>query len=928
MIHSLSISGTWQFLDDQEEQYTGFPPEAEAFHDTILLPGTTSLAKKGKENPKRETGHLTEVYPYSGTAWFRRNVTIPQNFRGRKMQLFLERTRITRVWVNGDDLGTRNSLCTPHCYDLSAYSNAESITIVIAVNNTHYPIPGGHMTSQDTQTNWNGIIGEMALQFFDTCSIISVKANPKASNRTLTLALKTSGTINMIKVVGKWIRYGEPDEAMPQQILPVLHAADGSFYLKVLLPENAPLWDEYNPVLGKLSLYPYGSDDMTEVIFGLTAFQINKMDFTNHGRKVFLRGKHDAMLFPLTGAAPTNVFEWAKVFLTAKEYGINHYRFHTCCPPEAAFIAADLIGIYLEPEIPFWGTLHSPGEEDYNAEQQAYIAEEGRRILETYGNHPSFAMFSLGNELWGSPERFGKLLRYLKSNESRILFTQGSNNSQFSPAIVPEEDFFVGVRMDRNRLIRGSYASCDRPFGHVQSERPSTMHSYEKAILPDQAALQKSNPLEEVEVQYGTGVRKVKVASASSGILPDRPVISHEIGQYCMFPDFREIEKYTGVLQARNFKIFRERLTRMHMEGQADAFLRCSGKLAVKCYKEEIESAMRSDNLSGFQLLDLQDFSGQGTATVGILNAFMESKGLIEPAKWREFCSDSVLLAQFPEYVLTEDFHAEIKLRHYAPFPVEGAVRYSIQRGTKILNEGELTLSVHGQGLFKVGTISCKLPSASRVHKVSLTLSLPHTQNSYKLWQFPVQEMPALQETKTLCVTTSFEEASSALAKGKRVLFFPETLRKSVTGTYCPDFWCYPMFRKICEEMKLPEPAGTLGLCIQKVHPALDHFRCEEWATPQWYDLVEGTDCAILDDLPIQPIVQMIDNVERCHKLGLLFECCVDNGKLLVCTMHPEKLPDRPEAKQFLKSLLHYASSSLFLPTASLSFPQLLTLFE
>ena len=73
-----------------------------------------------------------------------------------------------------------------------------------------------------------------------------------------------------------------------------------------------------------------------------------------------LRGKHDGLIFPKTGYAPTDVNEWLRVLGIAKSYGINHYRFHTCCPPDAAFTAADLLGIYMEPELPFWGTIALP----------------------------------------------------------------------------------------------------------------------------------------------------------------------------------------------------------------------------------------------------------------------------------------------------------------------------------------------------------------------------------------------------------------------------------------------------------------------------------------------------------------------------------------------------------------------------------------
>lgn len=434
-------------------------------------------------------------------------------------------------------------------------------------------------------------------------------------------------------------------------------------------------WSEYQPALYFL-LYQIDEQDNGFVSFGMRKFCANGTRFTINGKPTMLRGKHDGMIFPRTGYAPTDVNEWIRILQTAKDYGINHYRFHTCCPPDAAFTAADLLGIYMEPELPFWGTVAAPGEEGYQEAEQQYLIALGDQMLDAFGNHPSFVMFSLGNELWGSPERLGEILRHYKARDSRRLYTQGCNNFQHFPLVLPEDDYFVGVRLSKERLIRGSYGMCDAPLGHVQTDRPSTMHQYDTIIFPEQKEDADGEAAEEIEIQYGTGVKKVKVSKSAGGLIPTKPVITHEIGQYEVYPNFREIKKYTGPLKARNFEIFRERLAAKGMLSQAEDFFQCSGALAAACYKEEIEAAMRSQYVAGFQLLDLQDFSGQGTALVGMLDAFMESKGLITPEEWRMFCSDCVLLAQFPSYTLIsgEMFTAKVSMR--TVLPQDGTVEW------------------------------------------------------------------------------------------------------------------------------------------------------------------------------------------------------------------------------------------------------------
>ncbi len=929
MTSTIPLQGVWEFLDDQQKKYTGFPPKAEDFGDTINLPGTTAQAKKGTPNEEREKDFLTEVYPYEGNAWFRTVVEVPEE-HPCSIRLYMERTRTSEVWVNDVRMGTNNSLCTPHVYDLSAFAGCSALELCIRVDNTALPTKGGHMTSPDTQTNWNGILGRFELQFSDTLHRISrLRAIPDAASRSVRIQFQFPGTTNFGWINASWETADGVVSVMDEQEFTFGRMDDGTAFADIPLGEDAPLWDEYHPVICRMKVQVDGCD-AEKVIFGLTDFKAEGHQFTNHGIPVFLRGKHDGMIFPLEGAAPMDLDGWMRVMRIAKSYGINHYRFHTCCPPEAAFLAADLLGIYMEPEIPFWGSLTAPGENGYHAEEQAYLIAEGKRILDAFGSHPSFAMFSLGNELWGNHDRIREVLRFYKQDEKRILFTQGCNNFQFWPSILPEDDFFVGVRLSKDRLIRGSYAMCDAPLGHVQTARPSTMHHYDDLIHPQVPAGDGSaDGAQEIEIQYGTGVKKVRIDQATSGLVPDKPVITHEIGQYCTYPDFREIDKYTGVLQARNFELFRERLEEKGMLDMAYQFFRCSGNLAVQCYKEELEAAMRSEYVAGFQILDIQDFSGQGTALVGILDAFMDSKELIAPKRWRGFCSDRVLLAQFPSYVVNAggEFTAEIALRYYGQEELHGQVMCRFATENDVIAEIPVQADITGQGLFCLGKISFTMPASDQVQRIGFSLQMGEIYNTYSLEVFPKQEMPSL-EAEGICITSDWAQAQAALAEGGKVLYLPNEVKESIEGFYCTDFWCYPMFRSISESMGRPVPVGTLGLCIDNQHPAVCHFHSEPWTTPQWYDIVTHADCAILDDTPIRPIVQMIDNFERNHKLGILFECSVGDGALLVCTARLSEIADRVETAQFARGILDYVQSPAFRPETRVTPAQLSALFS
>lgn len=223
-----------------------------------------------------------------------------------------------------------------------------------------------------------------------------------------------------------------------------------------------------------------------------------------------------------------------------------------------------------------------------------------------------------------------------------------------------------------------------------------------------------------VQLKYNMEqVQKGEDCKNISGIIPDIPVISHEIGQYAMYPNFKEIEKYTGSLKARNFEVFKKRLEEKGLEHLAEKYFQCSGKLAVTCYKEELEAAFRSKKLAGFQLLDLQDFSGQGTALVGILDAFLDPKGIVTEEEWRSFCSDAVLLARFSKYnyISKEEFSAHVQLTYFRNTPLNKfKVLWELKDNRIIYEEGEFIVSdIEDENYIDIGDIHFKMPVTSSV---------------------------------------------------------------------------------------------------------------------------------------------------------------------------------------------------------------------
>lgn len=923
----INLWGKWEFELDSNKKGIEETYFKRNLSECITLPTTTSEAKKGSENQERNIGYLTDPYLFEGYAWYAKELVVSEKDLNKTIQLVLERTRISHVWLDENYIGSYDSLCTSHVYDLSSYMTKTHHKLTVMVDNTGYPTRGGHMTSPDTQTNWNGILGEISLHIYERVYLSHIRINSNAKEKSVTVRAKLNGKneyVLNVRALGKHTSFKEA----------CYQVQGDEIEFTYCLGEQAVLWSEYTPVTYELVIDIIEDGKCLESSthsFGIRAFKAEGSQFKINGETAFLRGKHEGLIFPLTGYAPMDVEEWKKVMHTAKFYGINHYRCHTCCPPEAAFIAADELGIYLEPELPFWGTIISPEDENHNEEEQAYLINEGYRILDEFGNHPSFVMMSLGNELWGSQQVLNTILGNYKAYDDRHLYTQGSNNFQFSPCILENDDFFCGVRFSRDRLFRGSYAMCDAPQGHIQMERPNTVHDYDEIIRPTLLEDKQKGEAGSVQIQYGTGVKKVDLIEAEE-LIPNVPVLSHEIGQYEVFPCFEEIEKYVGVLKPRNLGVFKERLEETGFGHKARAYFEASGKLAMDCYKNELEAAFRSHELAGFQVLDLQDFSGQGTALVGVLDAFMESKGLIEAKAWRAFCSDTVLMARFKDYVChaNEAFEANIEIAYYRPEVIRHAsLKIEMLCSNEKIYSEEIQVGDITCGHTKLHHLVVKLPTFEKTEKIELILEVAGTevQNHYTLWCYP--ESKEIDCTKDLLVSSQLEETCRGLEAGQSVLFFPPMTENphSIEGTYCTNFWNYPMFKSISESVGKPIPIGTMGLLINNEHPALKDFASETYTTPQWFDIVNHSRSTILDGMGIEPIVQTIDNFERNHMLGLIYEVQVAKGKLLVCTAQLNELGESRPAKWLVKSLVQYVQSEQFAPSKAITLKQLKELY-
>ena len=821
---AIGLKGQWQFALDTanigiEQQWY-----LSELIDTINLPGTTDSNQKGFLNSDTTTMHLNRVYKYEGAAWYRKKVIIPENFTDKHIELYLERTRSSKVWIDSTFIGGSRLLQSPQQFDVSGYLTPGEHYITIRINNDLKLTPYGnvHIYSDDTQTNWNGIIGKIFLEASAKTFISDLRVFPDIDKQKVEVELEIDNQLNLnnldIELLVEKTINGKTSRLKSQKINT---ACQGKIKLEYSLGKACSLWDEYDQPIYHLTAVISNGEirDSRTVAFGMRRFSVSGTQFSINGRTTFLRGKHEAAVFPLTGYPPMDVDDWVRVYRIARSYGINHYRFHSYCPPEAAFTAADQEGIYIQAELPFWGGLESDSVANM-------LREEGFAMLKTYANHPSFVMFSHGNEIWSGHDHVEKNILAFKEYDHRPLYTMGSNNNI---GYVPPRDcsnFFIGARtpyahdtiLTHTRL---THAFADaRDGGILNTETPST------------------------EVNYDYAVAQLKI-----------PVISHEIGQYQIFPDFSEIDKYTGVLRAWNLVVFRDRLRKAGMAGMDSIFQKASGAWSALCYKAEMEAALRTKGLAGFQLLDLQDFPGQGTALVGILDAFMDSKHVITPEVWRQSCNDVVLLLEFPKYCWTnnETFHAKAVVANYSRKTISSPLIWEIikQDGAIIANGTFSDSGFTNGGLTAAGEINTDLSSVTEAEKLTINISIPGTDytNSYPLWVYPSKATVQIPG-KVIVAEKLNKQVLFELQNGARVLLFPQTedvQGESYPGLFPPEFWNYGMFKGISEWVKKPVSPGTLGLLMNPQHPLFNSFPTDYHTNWQWFSIIKASNSMILD---------------------------------------------------------------------------------
>lgn len=850
---TVPLAGDWRF----EIAGTNAAGFTRALPGKIKLPGTIDDARLGPLNTKPPT--LEGPYrlsDYAGPAWYQRDIEIPTAWSGQRVTLFLERCRwVTTVWLDDKRIGSQDSLIAPHVYDFGTGVVPGKHRLTICVDNT-VKINLGKFVSVlfgGTWGNMNGIIGRIELAATPPVWIDDVQVYPDVDKKLARVAVKIGnatgaaghGTLNVAgrHVDATWDAQGGHAEAE-------------------LDMSSAKLWDEFSPNLSEVTVKLGG--DVRTVRFGMRKFAARGTQFTMNDRTVFLRGTLECSVFPLTGYPPTDVAEWQRIYRIVKSYGLNLVRFHSWCPPEAAFVAADIEGLMIQAEGPMANV--QAGED---SKRDEFVEAEFKRIVDTYGNHPSFCTMTLGNEYGGENKLLTRWVDMLIQRDSRHLYTSPANGQKTENRQWTEIPNWQNIH------------------------RVSTLHDLSSVVNGDV-----------------------------------HPTFGHEVGSWMYFPDFNEIKKYSGVMAVKNFEMIRDDMKQKHLLDLAPKFVEASGRFATLLYKEEIEVLLRTPGYGGFALLDLHDYPTQGTALVGPLDPFWESKGFITPEAYRRFCNSTVPILRMPKrtYTSAETFKATVQVAHFGAADLANAQpawTITDAQGREVATGKLPSLTVPTGKLTELGAIKVSLTDVKTPGKFTVTVSLAGTKfvNDWEIWVYPATPTPAPAADVLFC--SEWRDAKAALAAGKKVVFFPTVANSehSFIGKFLPVFWSPVWFPK--------QKPNTMGLLCDPKHPLLAQFPTEMHSNWQWFELMQCSRLFVLDETPAdyRPLVQVIDNFARNHKLGVIFEGLVGRGQLLVCGVNLPGLTNEPAARQLAASLNAYVGSAKFKPAQELGIDLLEKLF-
>lgn len=913
---NIDLSGKWAIKLDRDQSDMSEVMPHQTCPDSILLPGALHSQGFGDDvtaQTKWYSGNLSTLWYYHpmyekyrqpgnikifdflqprkhyiGKAWYKRTIEVPAEINDKECFLYIERVHWqSTLYINGHLVGSNQGLGTAHEYNISPYVKPGENKIALCIDNSQIVDIGRipHSISEQTMAAWNGVLGEMQLRVKDKIRIDEVQVFPDYAKKQAIVKIKVANAFStseriQLKLNAKDYnsrhRFSGKEMVNESVIKP-----DTITTLEIVYPFKGKVqeWNEFNPFLYQLNISlesTRATDKVTET-FGFRDLKLNGRRFALNDRTISIRGNLNCGEFPIDGLPEMGVDWWKKIFLLHKEWGHNTVRFHSWCPPEAAFIAADEVGIYLQPEAGEWGAILTPI-------QEKFITEETDRMIRQSGNHPSWVFFAMGNELRCDTQIIERFITRNKQDNRR--FVTGKINGK---PLLEIFDFASSHSINQKR-VRHHMGWPPRPQTNLLFHMsPNTNYDY-------------SEPISEFP----------------------KPFLAHEIGQYCVFPDYQhELPKYTGSLRATVLDIQKDQMEERGMTKLAPAFSMSAGLWQMELLKSEYEAILRTPEMAGLYALSLQDFPGQTHAPVGVMDAFWETKKHASPGIFRQFCNNTVLLARIPGLILQQKdtFRAEVELYNFAEETLKNKqIDYIItDEENMTLLKGKFNKKDYAnqQSNLPVGRITLPLKGMKAPSKYTLRLKIDKTsiENQWSFWVFP--DKITLDEEAVKVVNAFDEQAIRYLEQGHNVLWLTDhsKLKGELPTSFASMYWT-------AFGLNEGESMTNSIFCDPK-HPLFRYFPAEMHTNWQWSDVLKYAVPMILDEYgaksafpkSYQPVLQAIDSWKVNRKLALLAEVKYAKGKLMISGIDfTTDMENRTASRQLYYSLIQYMNSPEFNP--------------
>ncbi|WP_417853289.1 glycoside hydrolase family 2 TIM barrel-domain containing protein [Waltera sp.] len=885
---------------------------------------------------------FTRRHTYEGEARISRKITVP-DYGTDRLFVLAERARALRLLVDGEACAVfrQGTLSTPYIFELTGAAPGEHEFTFLSDNS--YPgmpkaaICYSSAATDETQTNWNGILGECSMytrpqNFIDSLRVypraVKKEEKNKAGGYVLDVCVELAPGAKKVYKDAKIILQSEAlaaGELEDTQTLTEIISYSGEglaeagtdkeenpktmeiWFRDLPLRENVKLWDEDEGNLYEMAVTldngmsaedKGGSTAEYRTRFGIRSFGDNGSGrLALNGRAIFLRGEANCAEYPETGHPPMTIPEWKEMLLKYRSYGINFVRFHSHCEPEAAFAAADELGMLLQPELSHWDPKDAFGTE----ESYRYYRAELVDLLKTYANHPSFVMLTLGNELQAQDEgreRMRELVRTAKRMDPTRLYANGSNAFYGEEGCDPESDFYTSQSC-KDVVIRGTFSGMR---GYLNENYPSADRTYDEAMA-------------EIRKEY------------------QKPVFSFEVGQFEVLPDFEELESFHGISDPVNLKLIKKRVEERGLLPTWEKYVEATGELSRLAYREEIEAAMRTRELSGISLLGLQDFPGQGTALVGMMNSHLEPKpyDFARPERFREFFQECRILVKLPHYTYEagERLIAEVEAANFGKRNIEGVFCWTLagkksvsengncepaeikSKNTVIATGEDTEITICRPGSYtEVGSLDIPLDFVEKNTALTLKVRIGDSISAYPIWVY--------RKTTPVCPENVYEtrafdvKTREILQNGGRVYLSPdadkESLPNSIKTQFTTDFWSVGTFA---------DQEGGMGQLIDTEHPIFKEFPTDFHTDWQWW--IMATKRAVILPHPMKTIITEMDSYAFLRPMAQMIEFRCLKGKVLLSTMELHKSQQYPEVRALQASIYTYLSGENFEPAEEIT---------